>query len=403
MAGMEMFGWLSATIVLVCLIADKISGKKSESIWFVGDWGWIGLFGVIAIGAVLVAPPPPLGWGADYIIGSARFVFLFLLLRLGLLWTWNEEGIKKVMTALIVISVFIAIYSVIQYYTGLDLIRSGKRAVSKWGQRADGSFYWRASGMFDHPLRYSYSVGMALCFPLAFALVAWAKPRARLLMAIATIILAAGLFATLARGAWAAVFGSICVMVLYAHWKRAVLALAVVAVLVGTIFVANPELVDRVKTVTDSTNESNSSRWVLWRANWEMFLDHPVLGVGYGQNEAIIEEYYDKLSIPQTTFKGHAHNNYMQFLSGTGLPGLALYLFVIGFYLVLAHRTLRNARDKETWTYAFVLGALGAQIVLHLGGMTETTFKNAQINHLYMLVLAGLGVVVAKSRDHQAS
>ena len=399
MAGMEIFGWLSATIVLGCLIADKITGRKSESIWLTGDWGWVGLFVVIAVGAVFVAPPPPVGWGTDYIIGSARFVFLFLLLRLGLLWTWNEEGLKRWTTVLIIIGVIVAMYAIVQYYTGLDLIRTGKRAVSKWGQRADGSFYWRASGMFDHPLRYSYSVGMSLCFPLALALVAWTKGRTRVLMAIGAIIMAGGLFATLARGAWLAVFGAVVVMLFYSHWKRALTACVVAGSLVVGVFLMNPELIDRAKTVTDSSNESNSSRFDLWKANWQMFLDHPVLGVGYGQNEAIIGEYYQKMGYPETAFKGHAHNNYMQFLSGTGFLGLALYGFVIGFYLWLAHRTLRMAREKESWAYAFVLGALGAQIVLHLGGMTETTFKNAQINHFYMLILAVLGVVAVKSRD----
>ncbi len=151
--------------------------------------------------------------------------------------------------------------------------------------------------------------------------------------------------------------------------------------------------------MTDTTNYSNYSRFDLWHANWEMFLDHPILGVGYGQNEAVIGDYYAKLGYPDDTFKGHAHNNYMQFLSGTGLPGLSLYLFVIGFYLYFAHKTLKRAKQKESWGYAFVLGTLGAQLVLHLGGMTETTFKNAQINHLFMLALAALGVVATKSRD----
>ena len=383
MAAMELFSSLSALIVATVLISNKKSGTKNEWIWYPADWALLALF---------------------FVIGSARFIFLFYLLRQGLFWSWSETRLAKMMNVLVVVSCVVALYALIQYYTGADWFKKGGAAVSPFTQRADGSWTYRATGFFDHPLRYSYSVGMAMCFPLAYALTLGSMRRRQIFMAIGTVVMTAGLFATLSRGSWLAVAVAFLVMVFYINLKRAVAAVSVLVVAVGLMVAVNPDIVDRVKSAADTNSESTTARFQLWRANWQMFLDHPVLGVGYNQNEPLAAEYFDKMGVASDAFKGHAHSNYFQFLSSTGLTGFLLYMFFVGFYLFITHRALRVARLKEGWLCGFVLGAMGAQIVMHIGGLTECTFKGAQLNHLFMFTLAGLSVATIKlAKDPSAS
>src|SRR5690242_4745967 len=85
MAGMEIFGWLSATLVLVLLMGGRIRWPEMLP----GDWALVGLLGVVTLGALLNTPEPK---STIDIIGSFRFVPLFLLLRVGILSVWDLKS-----------------------------------------------------------------------------------------------------------------------------------------------------------------------------------------------------------------------------------------------------------------------------------------------------------------------
>lgn len=399
MAGMEIFSWTSAAIVIALFVRDLRRGKAWSGTGLPVDWVLLGLLWVIMIGAVFAAPPEPLGWGTTKIIGSGRFILLFFFLRLALHWTWTDDRVRKTMNVLIAIGFVVAIYAIVQHFTGIDLLRDSDRAVNKWGQRADGSWYYRAAGMFSSPLRYSYDAGMYLFFPLSICLLGATKTRwARYVMGLIAFVMVLSVIATLTRGAWIAVAAAVLVVGWLAG-KRAFMAVLVGgAVMAGTAVLATPQLVERAESSVDVKVRSNSNRLDVWRANVEMFREHPLLGVGYGQNEPLITEYYEKLGITND-FGGHAHNNYLQFLSGTGVPGFLLYMFFVGYFFWLSSRLWRKIPIDRTWDRAFVLGAIGSQVVMHVGGLTECNFKHAEVNHLFMFMLAGLCVLAWRYRE----
>jgi O-antigen ligase len=384
---MEIFGWTSAAIVLGVLAYLKFKNRPFENVWFKADWALVVLFVIVVLGAFITAPEPPLGWGVVTIVGAARFVFLYFLLRLALLWTWSDRVVPRVIYFLVGLAAVIGVYAVFESYTGIDLVRKVTQPPTPWGARADGSLYYRASGLFDHPLRYCYSVGMCMCFPFAYMLLGTGSKRRwdRVWMLFAFLAMTAGLLATLARGAWIAVAVAFVVMI------------GIVAV--GAILIAKPEIGQRLMTISDMSNESNSARIVLWKANIEMFKDHPIIGVGYGQNEAIVGVYFKRMGIPDDAFKGHAHNNYLQFLSGTGITGFACYMVFILFYLYLSHLTFNLLPKEDVWSRATVLALLGAQLVLHIGGFTECNFKSAQLTHTFMMCCALLSVIAVRARQ----
>jgi O-antigen ligase len=96
--------------------------------------------------------------------------------------------------------------------------------------------------------------------------------------------------------------------------------------------------------------EVMSARLPAFVAAWEMFRDHPLLGVGpgcfkfhYMSYYAEIERRYPRLLVnaPKGTIFVQTHNDQLQLLAEIGLPG---YLLVIAGIGVLAMRAFRRSR-----------------------------------------------------------
>ena len=154
--------------------------------------------------------------------------------------------------------------------------------------------------------------------------------------------------------------------------RRQVMAV-VGALAVGVFLIPKSYLSVEVPSFTSLVNPASSNdstaliRLQLWKAGYEMWLDHPIDGVGIGQyNYQLIN--YGVFSLTQKDFENGAHNLYVALLAETGLVGLLLFLWLA----VAAYSAVRRARhsyDREsreiarTWQIAI--------IVLLLGGLTK--------------------------------
>ncbi len=398
MAGMEILGWLTAALVLVVLVVERAKGIKSETVWFKFDWSLVALFVVVCLGALTVAPAPPVGSGAVQVIGSARFVFLFFLMRLALLWTYSETSWRRAVNILIGAATIIALYAVVQYFTGYEIIKRTHKVVTVWSTFANGQLYYRAPGLFDHPIRYAYSVAMSLCFPFALAIeqTKWKSVWTRYAVFACGLAMTFGVFASLTRGAWVAVAVAMLVLCCFQSWKKVLAIVGAAAVVSGLLAISRPELLMRAQSGSDAEKISNSIRIELWKVHFKMFEDSPIIGVGYGENETLVGTYLKKSGKAEDLVGGHAHNNYLQMLAGTGVLGFSCYMIFICGYLWLAFRLIRET-PAHTWMRGFALAVLCVQIVMHVGGLTECNFKSAQLNHFFMFTLAALSVAFVKT------
>ncbi len=142
---------------------------------------------------------------------------------------------------------------------------------------------------------------------------------------------------------------------------RAVLAAALVALVsVAVVWVGGERVVSNMSTVGEeisAQSEEAATRWNtrrvdIWRATWEMFKDHPVVGVGFGGYWAAIPQYHDASGeyTPQ-----QAHNDYLELLASGGLMGFALLLCFVFFFLRRARATLCGG---DAFRRAACVGAL---------------------------------------------
>ena len=125
-----------------------------------------------------------------------------------------------------------------------------------------------------------------------------------------------------------------CIFAPKRHRKK--IALAMALGIVGGIYVTDTHFIQRISTITTETEQldvSATSRLRLWKAGYDMLMDHP-LGIGIGNWYQTIGDY-----IPEYERKD-SHNTYVKCAAEMGIFGIIVY-----FSLLLAvYVQLRKVR-----------------------------------------------------------
>lgn len=389
MALMEISSWLLWVLVVANLCLGKQSLKQIPNS-IIKYIGLLVAFWIVAmIGLLLSQKTSDLD-----MIGNTRWAFLAMAYPLAFFW-WLKGTDKKFYFRWMGLVSITALYTLWQFITGIELIRKEK-ILYPFGP------FWRATGFFNMPLTWSALIGMVALVGLAhlfFTRHSWREKvgikseifsvRESVFVSVAVILSMAALVATMTRGAWLA-FGLGAIII----WTQ-VLSRKGVAGLIGfsLILVLGmskvPGVGDRIVGLLNFADDTYKVRIDLWRANWDLFMHHPWFGVGYGQNYLYLPEAYVRLGI-QNGFISHAHSNYMQMLSGTGIFGFLFFLTLVIGVLKMSFMIFRTASND--WFKILGLGLAGAQLQVHLGGLTENNFTDGEVNHLLILVW---GLVVA--------
>lgn len=207
------------------------------------------------------------------------------------------------------------------------------------------------------------------------------------------------------RASYLSLAAAVAVMSLAISRRFFVTAALAGALLAGGLFATNDGFRHRVTSIFDLDYTSNSERVNMWRAHLAMFKDHPILGVGLHDNERRNAEYNIKLG-QEEAFTGNAHSNYIQFLAGTGIVGLSFYLLFIFYYLRLSWKLWKKKEEYTPFGQTLILGIGGAQVSFHIAGIVDNNFKDTEVNHPYIFMLAiltsqSLGLLKKEPPHHE--
>jgi O-antigen ligase len=127
----------------------------------------------------------------------------------------------------------------------------------------------------------------------------------------------------------------------------------VLAFLAGLMLMASVE--------TFHARRYDHERVLLWTAAWQMFLDHPVTGVGLLHfNDAYMAHYLSPLAKEPNL--PHPHNLFLDFLAETGLVGFSAYMLLVLGQVVIAFRFTQNGTGnlrQLTLPDMFILSVAG--------------------------------------------
>lgn len=227
--------------------------------------------------------------------------------------------------------------------------------------------YFHATLFLGHHL----SVASVLIFPYFVAL----EGAFRWIVLPGTLTL----FLTYSRALWIALpLGVGFWIFLSLKGKMRVLCLALGCLLLGGLLQL-PWVVARLSAQIGIT-----SRLELWKANLEFFELRPWTGAGWHHNLELSGYYLLNKTHDVTVFSGHAHNNLIDMLGGTGLLGTFAWLAWNGglFYILIKKKTIlfQGLNFSRAFLCAFV--------VFHINGITQVNFWEGKVQHQLAWMIA---------------
>jgi len=267
----------------------------------------------------------------------------------------------------------LAAYLELTSAVGLGLILSELRA------GAGGGWRLRLSGWIE----------------LAFS----TKARVRIAMAMMVV----GLVLTRSRMGNSAFFVALCVtgLAYIALRERQLLWRALVLfaslLLVDTLIVSHWFGLSQVVERIEATRIEQEERPLVYQALPRMLPAYRATGSGLGSFAQAFTPYRP----PQVrAYYDHAHNDYMEFLVETGIPGLAILLLLAGTHVLHALRVVWKRRDRLP--QGLCVGFVMASLALAIHATVEFSFQIPAVAASY-IVLMGLVLSCSQRGDRRAA
>ncbi len=140
-----------------------------------------------------------------------------------------------------------------------------------------------------------------------------------------------------------------------------------------------------------------TERQRLWVANIELFKMRPLTGTGFMQNNGLGGAYVQRQYPNEVTFGGHAHNNLLHMIGGTGIAGTLPWILWCAIVFAIAWRSGGSLGLGHGWVCAW--------IVFHLNGLTQVNFWEGKVEHqmAWACAWALAGVALKKTGAADAS
>lgn len=282
----------------------------------------------------------------------------------------GQEVTHLVSYTLVFLGMALSFYAVYQYATGSDRV---------W--HVLKPYPHRGSGTYICPNHLGGFLEMVLPLGLAFVLVGRIKPLGRIFVGYATLVILAGIAATVSRGTWAAVAVALVVFfgVVIANRHYRVPGAVALLLLVGGVAYFAPRslfIQARVQQVYGTGKLDDDARFKLWVPALQIWQQNPWFGAGPAHFDYRFPQYR-----PETiqARPDRAHNDILNSLTDWGIAGTALVAgawLVLGFGVLKTWRYVRKTpRDiggtSSSSKFAFVLGASVGLLALLLHSVVD--------------------------------
>ena len=325
-----------------------------------------------------------------YVLSKGWYVCAFVIAPL-LIWNKEKDIVdasKVLMSGIVIVVIIIMIK---HYFLDLSFANVND-AVSPF---------------FRNHVNYS---SMLVCLlPVAFAIFKGGRKWLRPFFALLIIFLVAALFFSYARGAWLALISGAVAMLLI-HQRKVITAyIFCIVIVVGllqwlktddrylrfshhfntTIF--HEDFREHLVATYKLKDVSTAERFYRWIAGVRMVKDNALTGVGPNT----FNQQYKPYAIPayktwisDNEERSTIHNYFLLLLVEQGIPGLIIFLLLIGVMLYYAQLLYHRSKHKLAGTIALTTGVMIVMIatVNFLSDLVETD----KVGSLFFLCIATL-------------
>ena len=297
----------------------------------------------------------------------------------------ERHQVRRVAYTIIGVGCFLALFGMIKYL--------GEVCPPWWDYDVKYKGMVATFGCKNHLAGY-----MEMAIPISIGLmIAVRKGWAKALCGSALFLLCVALTLSLSRGGWmSGLFALGFMLVLYlVKTKKKYTSLTVTAVAVTTVVVltvlASTPVIEKLETLTHGRDVPNwQSRTAVWAGTLDLIRDYPLLGTGPGTFPVAFTPY--RPAGVNARFL-HTHNDYLHFISETGIltAGIILWLIVATFWSGIRKIMTTNSR----LTLGITLGSLTGIVAMTVHSVADFNL-HIMANAILLTVLAGLLMGVSK-------
>ena len=296
------------------------------------------------------------------------------------IWVWKVLIIVPILLCIKSSRKLYIILSVFFVYMGVDALSAFVQYLLGYNVGPGG----RAGGVI-HGSMMGLAMLLTLAFPLAL-IVAYDKrfPSYVRISAVFSLFgMLLGMWGNQSRGSW--LFNGINGVLITLRYCfvniRYILVLFVTVVGIGYAFTSNQSYMERLESTFNITSDgSNLGRIYVWKADKQMILDHPIIGVGPGLwGKKYAEQYQLKQEMQNL---GHSHNNMLQIASESGILGLIGFL---GFSIFTIYKSVKNyIMSANPYDLSIIVGFIS---YLFLFGSVDYTWGNSSGIRMFWIVM----------------
>ena len=243
---------------------------------------------------------------------------------------------------------------------------------------------------------------IALGVALALMFSAPSRNMVRLGAGVSTILLLVVILLTQSRGAFlglVAGMGPAVILLAVRHRGRLLIYGGIIAIVLAVAVpssawqrLSSIEMLTSVSTIAEADPEGSAEqRFEIQKVGWQIFVDHPVFGIGFGAYGLENASYSPKLG------KKSAHNTYLSLAAEVGLPGLALWCALVWSVLRYSYRSRKLAAPGQLATQqAWIERSLWGFFVASIFG----SFEPLTFPYLMLAVLWCSATLLAPRSQH---
>ncbi len=271
----------------------------------------------------------------------------------------TRKDIVHLIYVIIGISLFLSVFGLFKYF--------GTNPFPWWDYTDMAEHADRLASTYGNADHLAGFMEMALPLILGLLLLGYSRGETLLFLYVACMVLSA-LILSLSRGAWlgmatALVFMAACLLKdRNFHRKRLLFAILGTTLAIIMIILSTTPVVERIMTTAEKDTESNLySRIQGWKGTIDMIRDYPLTGTGPGTYTYAFTQYQPPGLERHRTM---AHNEYLHFITETGVAAVALILFFAVVFYGKGYRKLKNPSRLVRGTALGALAGITA-IVIH--------------------------------------
>jgi len=276
---------------------------------------------------------------------------------------------------------FQSMYAIVGYFRGSDFIT---------GRASD-----RVLGLLDSSTYHAHANAIVFIFFLGVLFYSWKTlaGRWKIIGLVSLLTLLWSVYLTYTRGVWVSLFVSTFIFLGFINKTKVTqLLLGGLALVISSYFLVH-KFQERIHHAFDF--QANGERIALFKANLDMFLNHPIAGVGPGENTKLISEYWKKWPGTENYILSHAHHQFLNVASTTGILGLFFFLWFWAWFLkrnycllgVVSFRPEESSKQDNIQKILLLI-CFCVQTEFTLACFTDIGFEYAKIRALLVFVWA---------------